>query len=254
MCGQCGIIWGRKERSRSEIKKLTTIFTGLLAANEHRGRYATGVANIRMDGTYEIHKAPVNATMFVISDEYEKLLNNVDSQTTILMGHTRWPTQGSHLDNNNNHPLVIDNGTGDGSSDGIGAIIGTHNGHISNWKALFVSLGYPRTTEVDSEIILRMAQDAIKYGSIDKSALVRLLSRCKGQMSVVMTLLSEPGRIIVVKGNKPFVLMYNEKRDVLLYASELDFMSEILMQEGEWIKADVRPMSVVAFECGNLRG
>ncbi|MHB1458759.1 MAG: class II glutamine amidotransferase [Armatimonadota bacterium] len=249
MCGQCGIIFGKRDRSKSEIKKLTTIFTGLLAANEHRGRYATGVANIRMDGTYEIHKAPVNATMFVISDGYRKLMDNVDSQTTILMGHTRWPTQGSHLNNNNNHPLVID----DNTEDGTGVIIGTHNGHISNWKALFATLGYPRTTEVDSEIILRMAQDAIKSDSIDKSALTRLLSRCKGQMSAVMTLLCEPGRIIVVKGSKPLEIFYHRKRDVLLYASELDFMAEILMQEGGWSAVDGRPMSVVEFRYEDLR-
>lgn len=248
MCGQCGIIFGNRNRSKSEIKKLTTIFTGLLAANEHRGRYATGVANIRMDGSYEIYKAPVNASMFVISDEYERLLRNVDSQTTSLMGHTRWPTQGSHLDNNNNHPLVV------GGGDGASMIIGTHNGHISNWKALFASLGYPRTTEVDSEIILRMALDAIKSDSIDKSALVRLLARCKGQMSAVMTLLSEPGRIIVVKGNKPLEILYNKKRDVLLYASELGFMEDILLQDGEWSAVDVRPMSVVAFDVGEVVG
>ena len=249
MCGQCGIIWGRKERSKSEIEKLTTIFTGLLAANEHRGRYATGVANIRMDSTYEIHKAPINATMFMISDEYRKILDNVDSRTTILMGHTRWPTQGSHLNNVNNHPLVI----GGDTSDGIRAIIGTHNGHISNWKALFTSLGYPRTTEVDSEIILRMAQDAVFNASINKNALVRLLSRCKGQMSAVMTLLSEPGRIIVVKGNKPLEILYNKKWDVLLYASVLGFMEDILLRESGWTAVDIRPMSVVAFECGNLQ-
>ena len=251
MCGQCGLILGTKERSKAEIKSLTTIFTGLLAANEHRGRYATGVANIRMDSTYEIHKAPVNATMFVISEEYGKLLHNVDSQTTILMGHTRWPTQGSHLDNINNHPLVI--GDGNGAGDGAGVIIGTHNGHILNADDLFGKLRYPRTAQVDSEIILRMAQDAIKSDSIDKSALLRLLSRCKGQMSVVMTLLSEPERIIVVKGNKPLELLYNKKRDVLLYASVLDFMADILLQEGGWSTVVVCPMSMVAFECRNLQ-
>lgn len=246
MCGQCGIIFGRRERSKSEIKKLTTIFTGLLAVNEHRGRFATGVASIRIDGTYEIHKAPVNATMFVISDEYERLLNDVDSQTTILMGHTRWPTQGSHLDNKNNHPLVAE--------DGNKLIIATHNGHISNADDLFKKLQYTRSAEVDSEIILRMAQDAIKDGSIDKSALVRLLARCKGQMSAVITLLSEPGRIILVKGNKPLELLYNKKYDVLLYASVLDFMAEVLIRDGEWSAVDVRPMSVVAFDCGDLQG
>ena len=132
-------------------------------------------------------------------------------------------------------------------------LVRTHNGHISNWKALFASLGYPRTTEVDSEIILRMAQDAIKLTSIDISALVRFLARCKGQMSVVMTLLSEPGMVIVAKGNKPLEVLYNKKRDVILYASELDFMAEILMQDDEWSAMDARSMSVVAFECKNLR-
>ena len=249
MCGQCGLILGTKERSKAEIRKLATIFTGLLRANEHRGRYATGVANIRMDGSYDIHKAPVNVAMFVASDEYKVLLGDVDSRTTILMGHTRWPTQGSHLDNINNHPLVI----GGDTSDGIGAIIGTHNGHIQNWKALFASLGYPRTTEVDSEIIFRMAEDSVQDGRIDNRIYTKLLAKCKGQMSAVAVLISDPARIIIVKGDKPLVLLYHRKYDVLLYASELDFMAEVLMRDGGWPNVSVKPMSAVTFECRDLR-
>ena len=245
MCGQCGIIFGRRERSRSEIKKLTTIFTGLLAANEHRGKYATGAANIRMDGTYEIHKAPVNATMFVISDEYERLLHNVDSKTAILMGHTRWPTQGSHLDNRNNHPIVV-------GEEGAGQICGTHNGHILNWKALFASLGYPRTTEVDSEIIFRMAEDSVQDGKIDRKKYTKLLAKCKGQMSAVAVLISDPESIVIIKGNKPLVLLYHYEYDVLLYASELDFMTQVLLRDGKWSHVSVKPISVVVLRCRDL--
>lgn len=97
-----------------------------------------------------------------------------------------------------------------------------------------------------------MAQDAVIDASIDKSALVRLLSRCKGQMSAVMTLLSDPGRIIVVKGSKPLEILYNKKYDVLLYASELDFMAEVLMRDGGWSEVSVKPMSAVTFECKDL--
>lgn len=43
MCGQCGIILGKKRRTREELEALGNMFTELLRYNERRGRDATGI-------------------------------------------------------------------------------------------------------------------------------------------------------------------------------------------------------------------
>ena len=43
MCGQCGIILGKKRRTRKELEALGNMFTSLLQCNERRGRDATGI-------------------------------------------------------------------------------------------------------------------------------------------------------------------------------------------------------------------
>ena len=44
MCGQAGIILGRKRRRAKERDHLAWLFTQLLLLNEPRGPHATGVA------------------------------------------------------------------------------------------------------------------------------------------------------------------------------------------------------------------
>jgi len=51
-------------------------------------------------------KHPLPARHFVGTVEYTTLLDAVDNQVTLLMGHTRWPTRGSVGNLLNNHPLV----------------------------------------------------------------------------------------------------------------------------------------------------
>ncbi len=244
MCGQCGIILGKRKRPEWEIEKITDIFTDLLLANEHRGRYATGALNLKADGRFDIYKSPTSASVFTASDEYKRLLSGVGSDTTVLMGHTRYPTRGSHLVNYNNHPIVIDAGETQ--------IVGTHNGHISNADELFEAWGYSREFEVDSEIIFRMAQDALSDGSIDTGALARILSRCEGQMSAAIAATSEPNRIVLVKGDKPLKVFYNKDADLILYASVLGSMDWVSGSGGRWREVSIRSMSVAAFDVGRL--
>ena len=108
MCGLTGVLLSKLDREDHELCAAGDLFTRLLVASEHRGPFATGVALIKSSGDYIVHKAPASASQFVNSRDYRFVLDRLDQDATLLMGHTRWPTLGSHLDNANNHPLVGD--------------------------------------------------------------------------------------------------------------------------------------------------
>jgi glucosamine 6-phosphate synthetase-like amidotransferase/phosphosugar isomerase protein len=115
----------------------------LLLDIESRGRDATGAA--WFDGpTVMVQKDALPAKQFVPHLEIPNSARNV-----IL--HTRAQTQGSHRNNDNNHPVVT------------GGIVGVHNGGVWNDDSLFRRMGIEdqRVGEVDTEAIFA----AIAYGT-----------------------------------------------------------------------------------------
>lgn len=245
MCGLAGVLIGDKHnRSKDEVKAIRAILTSVLALSERRGPHATGIALVSDSGDHYVSKAPTPAGRFVVSKSYKAVLSKLDDNTTLLMGHTRWPTKGSHLNNANNHPLV--GGTP------AGACILSHNGHIANADMLFRAMGVPRTAQVDSEILLRITERNLGNDGIDADGLAADLACCRGRMSFVATATSHPREVIVVKGNQPLEFRYSESRHVLLYASEAEFLDEALEGEDGWVKWRMSPMRIAVFRTENL--
>jgi len=137
-------------------------------------------------------------------------MEQLGSDVTCLMGHTRWPTRGTHLDNRNNHPLV--------SEDDSVAL--SHNGTITNADALFRRLRLLRTAQVDSEILLRLAERNATCSGINVDGFIDDLACCAGKLSVVAVASSRPTEILLIKGNQPLELRHNAELAVLAYASE----------------------------------
>ena len=225
MCGLAGALLSERQRSQSNLRMISDLFTRLLVGSEHRGPYATGVALINASGDYYISKAPVPASGFVTSRDYRLVIDKLASDTTCLMGHTRWPTRGSHLDNANNHPLV-----GDGHSPCIMA----HNGHVTNHLALSRLMNLMRDAEVDSEILLRLAErNTGKYG-IDPVSLAEDVSRCRGRLSAIAVATSDPARIVLIKGNQPLEVRCCEGRGLIAYASEPEILDAAIGHDTGW--------------------
>ena len=237
MCGQIGLILGRKRRRVEEREYLKDVFTRLLLLSEPRGPHATGLAWVSRDGEHRIFKAPLPAREFIGEPAYQETLDGVDNAATILMGHTRWPTRGDVSNNLNNHPLrCLD-------------CIGTANGTVVNADALFRRFRLRRHAEVDSEIIFRLASRLTdEDGRIDLDRLIAKLARFRGQMSAVMVSRLDPGTVIILKGDKPLFLWHHPKRRVVAYASDEEYLFEALEDDPDWRPLDIPAMTLLMFD------
>lgn len=62
MCGQVGLILGRKRRTKADLQDLRLVFELLLLHSEVRGPHATGVAWLqKLNGDYRLFKEPLPA-------------------------------------------------------------------------------------------------------------------------------------------------------------------------------------------------
>jgi amidophosphoribosyltransferase len=242
MCGQVGVIFGTKDRSQEERQYLKWVFAFLLLLSERRGPRATGVAYLKRSGEHGICKRPLPASEYVKDKAFVRLLAKVDNGTTWLAGHTRWPTQGSHLYNRNNQPILVG-----------GRLIGTHNGDLKNVDALFEQLGLPRFAEVDSEIIFRMADDALRDGRVDLDVFKEHLALCRGLMSAVLASKLDPERVVAIKGNKPLELRYHPGYRAMVYASDPAYLDAVLPLATGWQEIRTKPMSIMVFDCDDLQ-
>lgn len=246
MCGLVGVLLAERPRTQSELDAVADIFTRLLIASEHRGRHATGVAVVDARGNYSVSKAPVPASQFTRSRGFRDAIGRLGDDTTCLMGHTRWPTRGSHLDNANNHPLVSGGERKTrGRRPSRGVCILTHNGHIQNATSLFHAMDLPRRAQVDSEIILRLAEGNLVETGIDPIGFAHDISRCRGKLSAVVVATGDPTRILLVKGNQPLEARYHAACGLVAYASESQILDGVAGLETGWQVIPIPPWRLV---------
>lgn len=245
MCGLVGLLLGRQPKRRlKDIEALTDVFTALLLLSEHRGPHATGVAWVKRDGSMQVAKEPLPARQFVQSGAYIDWLLGVDREITYLMGHTRWPSYGSVLNPDNNHPLVTPvpawGQTGaapqavDPTRSAMGSLALTHNGSLRAWERHFNRLQLPRTTQVDSELLARIAQRHAGAEGIDLDAVLADLYPLDGSMSLALVVTTRPEEIILLKGNMPLEVRIHPRTRVLVYASEARILDRALTGEAGW--------------------
>ena len=208
MCGQCGIILGKKRRTQKELNNLGNMFTELLGDNERRG--ATGIYVADKDGIGKILKAPVSATHLTESSKYQEAIRSINNKTVALIGHTRWKTVGTPMLNENNHPIESM------------YCVGTHNGTIVNHDELFRKHGWQRIGQVDSEVIFRYADSCIdEAGKLDMWEFSEKLREFCGTMSFILHNRQEPHIVYVGIGNMPLSFRYHVRLRCLCYSSEL---------------------------------
>ncbi|RKJ37206.1 hypothetical protein D7Y09_16740 [bacterium 1XD42-1] len=201
MCGLFGMIDYKGVLNCWEKKR---IIQTLANASEIRGKDATGIAFLLRE-QIQIYKRALPA---------HKLHISLPLDVTIVMGHTRLATQGSFLENQNNHPFY------GRYSQGEFAL--AHNGILYNDRELRIKENLPDTDiKTDSYIAVQLLE---KEGTINTDTLAHMAEKVKG--SFTFTVLNRQG-LFIIKGNSPFYLLHF-KKGFYLYASTEEIMEYVL--------------------------
>ena len=125
-------------------KQKNRIISALAISSEIRGTDATGIA-YRTGTKLCIYKRPFPARWMRF---------RLPAEVKAVMGHTRMTTQGSEMQNCNNHPFY---GVADGNAFAL-----AHNGILSNDKLLRLEKKLPASRiETDSFAIVQLLEQAI---------------------------------------------------------------------------------------------
>jgi hypothetical protein len=135
LCGIIGIHFKNPRELGITSKNLEDLVDEMLLGIEHRGRDATGLLTVDAKGKPNLVKADLDAWNFI------KWRDGIPKNVRTILGHTRFATQGTPQNLDNNHPVEY------------GTCFAIHNGHISNDSDLFRDFSLERNAEVDSEII-----------------------------------------------------------------------------------------------------
>src|SRR5574341_465037 len=214
MCGISALLLNPQKRSTEQWQDLRDVFTENLVFNEERGNAAAGVAVVYTTGRVLVCKAPMPASQFVKTAEYQRLVSKIDERTTLILGHTRLPTKGDPADNRNNHPIRA------------GHIFGVHNGQIENDSELFRRYGSKRDGDVDSEIIFRLIENTTSMKK-DKRYLheVRPLMRAlEGQFTFLACDQRTPEWLLVLKHNNSLCINHHPAWNALVFSSRYIFL------------------------------
>lgn len=207
MCCLFGIIDYKGNLARNERLR---IVRELANASEARGADATGIAYcknnqlmIRKDHK-PAHKMPVH----------------IPRTVKVVLGHTRMTTQGSELENYNNHPFL-------GHCQNTDFAL-AHNGVLINDRALREEYRLPETrVQTDSYIAVQLLE---QFGQLSLDSLGRMAETLVGSYN--FTLLDHQENTYIVKGNNPFALYHFKKKGVYIYASTIEIARTAMKAAG----------------------
>lgn len=235
-------------RRRQVLDESLEYFFEMLAMGQDRGMDATGIVLIFSDGRTEKFASAQCAHDFIrdhgagirwsLLDEFSR-----KRIAWILSCNRAQPLpEGDSIEDKNLQPLIVD------------GRVGVHNGTIFNDKELFEQYSLERTTDVDSEVFLRLDAHFMKstfYGKNGEYSKVseglRLEKVCKeiaGGLSFGMVDLERPRTLYLVKNFKPLYLGFYPQNDLVIFNSERkniekgfreigDLFSELRL---EWVK------------------
>lgn len=231
MCALFGFLDYGKQTSHKTLQKLVQL---LAHASEVRGTHASGISYIQ-NNELKIYKRPKPA---------HKMHFRIPDNTTALMGHTRFTTQGDQKKNCNNHPFR-------GYADMPFAL--AHNGVLYNDDSLRREKNLPATDiETDSYIAVQLieSQRKLSFESLRYAA-----EAVRGYFT--FTLLDMQNRLYFVKGESPLYLLHFPASGLYVYASTKEIMEDALRRMHlQWQKhtvIDVREGEILCIDsCGSI--
>jgi glucosamine 6-phosphate synthetase-like amidotransferase/phosphosugar isomerase protein len=176
--------------------------------------YATGVATITNGGKHRIFKLPIPAQAFIQESGFAKVMAGIGDTTTVVMGHTRFPTVGD-MRQVNLQPMSLKGGA---------PLAATHNGHLFNHDALAARFHLPRIGQTDSEVLFRLA--ASVYHSQDwLPRMAESLQHVEGTLACILVAKNEPNQALILRRGRPLELAWLPELRALIYTSDIAHLS-----------------------------
>lgn len=261
MCGLFGVARIAANRDSIESAQRSAIILKALGINsEERGTHSSGVAFIDSNISYIERVADANLVKskeisfnntYIYKDSVkfsklelpsaasEKMLN-----ANIILGHTRYATQGSATVLSNASPLIA------------GDLIGTHNGDVLK-SSINLPAEVKKTAngQTDSEL-LYIALNSVKNSRKEMTAVLR---KAIGRLALVFVDRENPNKLYIVRGAlSPISYAWTQDGD-FVYASNPDWFRRIqketkgaiqfdnitLLPEGRLITVDTTTGTIV---------
>ncbi|MBT8325831.1 MAG: glutamine--fructose-6-phosphate transaminase (isomerizing) [Winogradskyella sp.] len=190
---------------------------------EYRGYDSAGIA--LYDGT----DIKLSKTKGKVSDLKSKLENEISTEGTLGIGHTRWATHGVPNDVNS-HPHYSNSGD----------LVIIHNGIIENYESLKKELtkrGYTFKSDTDTEVLINLIEDVKKNDDTKLGKAVQVaLNQVVGAYAIAVFDKTKPNEIVVARLGSPLAIGIGE--DEFFIASDASPFIEytknaIYLEDGE---------------------
>lgn len=188
MCGIVGYI-GHREAYPVIIKGLKRL--------EYRGYDSAGIV------LYDGEKLKLSKTKGKVSDLEKKSAEEITTNGTIGMGHTRWATHGVPNDVNS-HPHYSNSGE----------LVIIHNGIIENYEPLkkeLINRGYTFKSDTDTEVLINLIEDVQKSHNLKLGKAVQVaLNQVVGAYAIVVFDIKKPNEIVAARLGSPLAIGIGE--------------------------------------------
>ncbi|MCT4629209.1 glutamine--fructose-6-phosphate transaminase (isomerizing) [Winogradskyella sp.] len=213
MCGIVGYI-GHREAYPIVIKGLQRL--------EYRGYDSAGIA------LYDGNNIKLSKTKGKVSDLKERIENEISTDGTLGIGHTRWATHGVPNDVNS-HPHYSNSGE----------LVIIHNGIIENYDSLkkeLIKRGYTFKSDTDTEVLVNLIEDVKKNENIKLGKAVQIaLNQVVGAYAIAVFDKNKPNEIVVARLGSPLAIGIGE--DEFFIASDaspfIEFTKNAIYLEDE---------------------
>ena len=213
MCGIVGYI-GHREAYPIVMEGLKRL--------EYRGYDSAGIA--LYDGT----DIKLSKTKGKVADLEERVKEEITTEGTIGIGHTRWATHGVPNDVNS-HPHYSNSGD----------LVIIHNGIIENYDSIKTELikrGYVFKSDTDTEVLINLIEEVKKKQNVKLGKAVQLaLNEVVGAYAIAVFDKNKPNEIVVAKLGSPLAIGIGE--DEFFIASDaspfIEFTKNAIYLEDE---------------------
>lgn len=206
MCGIFGISSNKKVNVDNYLKELFIL-------SESRGKEASGMA-VEDDNGIQVVKTPFSASELVKSEDYKRIIKNINKSSLKVIGHSRLVTNGSEHENKNNQPVVRN-----------GMVI-VHNGIITNHKEIWDSIENDQPqTELDSELIPVLLNQKFEQKASISDAFSYLYDRIYGMTSIA-AMFENSDELILATNNGSLYYLEDKDNLMFVFASERHILNQ----------------------------